>query len=113
MSQIEQVDSACKCVDATLPAFPIIISEWERNSREVIRVELDQFGGHFIINARVWFRAEKDLRLTKVGLALSTRHLPQLAAALANALATARHFNLVEETARKARWRHTDSRQSQ
>lgn len=38
------------------PAFPIIIAEWDRNSREIIRVALDRYKGRLTINARVWYR---------------------------------------------------------
>jgi hypothetical protein len=42
----------------TLPAqeFPIIVAEWPRNQREIIRVALDQYNGRHPVNARIWYR---------------------------------------------------------
>ncbi len=52
-----------------------MIAEWDRNSREVIRVALDKYNGrHTIINARVWYRDGGEFKPGKAGmtLALST-----------------------------------------
>jgi hypothetical protein len=67
-----------------------LIAEWPRNAREVIRIRLDTFNGHDIVDLRTWFRAEDgSLRPGRAGLTLSTRHLPALADALTKALASA------------------------
>lgn len=81
-----------------LPTFPHVIAEWDRNSREVVRVALDQYQGRYTINARVWFRAEGgELRPGKSGMTLSVKHLPAMADALAKALERAIELGLVEE----------------
>jgi hypothetical protein len=81
-----------------LPTFPHVIAEWDRNSREVVRVALDQYQGRYTINARVWFRADDDtLRPGKSGMTLSVKHLPAMADALGKALARAIELGLVEE----------------
>jgi len=69
----------------TIPDLPIIIAEWDRNAREIIRVALDQYRGKYLINARVWYRAGNELRPTKAGLTLSLRHLPMLIEAFTKA----------------------------
>jgi hypothetical protein len=39
------------------PDFPIIISEWDRNSRERVRVVLDRYNGHNIVSLKNLYRA--------------------------------------------------------
>jgi hypothetical protein len=79
-------------------AFPIVIAEWDRNSREVVRVALDQYNGRHTINARVWYHDDNDvLKPGKTGITLAVKHLPALADALGKALAAARDLGLTEE----------------
>jgi hypothetical protein len=78
------------------PSFPIIIAEWDRNSREIIRVALDLYNGRHTINARVWYRDGDDVKPSKSGLTLSVTHLPALAEAIGRALASARDLGLIE-----------------
>jgi hypothetical protein len=59
-------------------AFPITIAEWDRNSREIVRVALDQYNGHS-------------------GVTLAVQHLPALADAIGKALARAIKLGLVAE----------------
>lgn len=81
------------------PAFPLVIAEWDRNSREVVRVALDQYQGRHTINVRVWFRADDgDLRPGKSGMTLSVKHLPAMADALGKALERAIELGLIEDT---------------
>jgi hypothetical protein len=91
-------DSPEKVPNGVPPAFPIVVAEWSRNKRDVIRVTLDEYNGRKIVNCRTWWRNDDgDLRPGKSGLALSVRHLPALAGALAAALARARELGLIEE----------------
>ena len=80
-----------------LPTFPAIVAQWDRNTREVIRVELAEYNGRPTINVRVWYRDGQELRPTKSGLTLSLKHLPTLASALAVALANAESLGLLSE----------------
>src|SRR6266702_4403810 len=34
------------------PGFPVVIAEWPRNDREIVRVALDRFNGRFTIDLR-------------------------------------------------------------
>lgn len=81
-----------------MSASLIIIAEWPKNEREVVRVALDEFNGHSIVNARLWFRAEDGgLRPGKQGFAIGIRRLPALASALNRALAVAIEQGLLKE----------------
>lgn len=75
-----------------------IIAEWPKNDRENVRVALDEFNGHPVVSARLWFRADDgSMRPGKSGLAIGVRHLPALAKALNDALALATDKGLVTD----------------
>jgi hypothetical protein len=76
----------------------LVVAEWDRNSREVVRVALDQFKRHRTVSARIWYRAGIEIKLGKGGLTLGLKHLPALADALAKALAQARELGLLDDT---------------
>ncbi len=82
--------------DAT-HTFPRIISQWDRNKREVIRVELDHYNGRHIVGIRVWYRDGDDLKPSRTGLTVSVKHLAPLATALAVALNVAQDAGLLDE----------------
>jgi hypothetical protein len=81
-----------KSVSGTLanrpaPAFPIIIAEWRRNTREIVCIALDRFNNRKTIDIRAWWRdSEGNWRPGRSGLTLAVKHLPDLAEGLANAL---------------------------
>lgn len=59
---------------------PVIIP---KNSREEIRVSMDEYQGHQLVSLRVWFEADDgEMRPSKKGLAFRVDLLPQVAAAL-------------------------------
>jgi transcriptional coactivator p15 (PC4) len=79
------------------PGFPMVIAEWPRNSRELVRVSLDRFNNRETIDIRSWWQdAEGDWRPGRSGLTLAVKHLPALADGLAEALGRARALGLVE-----------------
>lgn len=80
---------------SNLPAFPIIIAEWDRNKREVIRVALDQYNGQCTVNVRVWYR--DALKPSRTGITLSVKHLAPLATALSLALDAAQNAGLIDD----------------
>lgn len=54
-----------------------------KNSREELRVSLDTFKGHSLINLRIWYLSrDGDMRPTKKGIAMRTDTLPEVIAAL-------------------------------
>ena len=76
--------------------FPITVAEWPRNSREVIRVALDQYGGRYTINVRVWWcDSDGTLKPGRAGIALSVKHLEPLARGLSEAVEKAREVGLL------------------
>lgn len=84
------------------PAFPVVIAEWPRNHREVVRVTLDRYNERHLIAVRSWFRDEAgELRPSRSGITLSVKHLPGLAAGLASALERARQLGLIEAEAQQ------------
>lgn len=68
------------------PALPVVVAEWPRNAREIVRVTLDTFKGSATINAPVWYRTPTgDVRPGNQGLTLGLGHLPRLTDAFADA----------------------------
>jgi hypothetical protein len=82
---------------APKPEFPLVIAEWDRNSREVVRVALDQYNGRHTINARVWYRDGDEVKPSKSGITLAVKHLPALADAIGKALDRAGLLGLLND----------------
>jgi hypothetical protein len=82
---------------ANPPTLPLVVAEWDRNAREVIRVALDQFSGRHTINLRVWYREGGSLKPGKSGITLSLGHLPALTEAMGKALGAARELGLITD----------------
>src|SRR6478609_5766832 len=83
--------------DSSATAYPIVIAEWQRNSREIIRIALDQYKGRDIVDARAWWRNEDgNWRPGRNGLTLSLKHLPSLAEGLGDAVRRARQLGIIE-----------------
>jgi hypothetical protein len=76
--------------------YPIIIAEWDRNKREVVRVVLDRYNGRHTVNVRIWYHDDGGLKPSKTGITLSVKHLPALADALAKAERQARERSLLD-----------------
>lgn len=75
---------------------PLVIAEFDRNSRERIRITLDRYGGRDTIDIRCWYRDGDQWKPTKQGVTTQVGNLPTLAAGLAAALARAVELGLVE-----------------
>ena len=61
----------------------IIIAEFQKNSRETIRVAVGSYRGHKLVHIRAWVAKEGgDLIPTKSGIAIRLAILPDLVAAL-------------------------------
>src|SRR5262249_22249346 len=60
------------------------LARFDKNSREEVRVSVDDFQGRKIINLRVWYRDQKDgeMKPGNKGLALSVELYRDLAAAV-------------------------------
>ena len=74
----------------------VIVSTWPKNGREWLMVRLDLYKSHAVIDARNWYAgANGELKPGRSGLTLTIKHLPQLADALAKALALATERGLI------------------
>ncbi len=73
----------------------IIIAEWAKNQRETLRIRLDTYQGRAIIDCRCWYDDGGTLKPGRAGLTISTRHLPQFAAALGKAAEIATASDLI------------------
>jgi hypothetical protein len=86
--------------DKPATVYPIIVAEWQRNSREIVRVALDRFNNRETIDIRSWWQdSEGNWRPGRGGLTLAVKHLPALAEGLADALQRARALGLIESNA--------------
>jgi hypothetical protein len=80
-------------------ALPIIVGEWRRNGREVVRVTLGKYQSNHTIDIRLWYAAEDGtMRAGNKGITLAAgKHLRQLATALAEAERRAGELGLLTE----------------
>ena len=77
--------------------LPVVIAEWDRNAREIVRVALDHYQGRHTIDVRTWFRDGDDqVKPSRSGITLAVKHLPALADALGKALIAARELGLLD-----------------
>lgn len=73
------------------------IATIQKNKREAIHVLLDEFNGHDIFNARVFYEAQDGtMRPGKAGVAFAVAKLPEFAQAVQKALTEAQRRGLVE-----------------
>jgi hypothetical protein len=87
--------------EGNVDRFPIIVAEWPRNSRELVRIAIDRFNNRFTIDMRSWWQdTDGTFRPSRRGLTLAVEHLPKLADALDKALHRAETLGLVGPAAR-------------
>jgi hypothetical protein len=78
--------------------FPIVITEWNRSAREVIRITLDRYSGRDIIDIRTWYADGDTFKPGKSGISVAIKHLQPMAEGLTVALAKARELGLIDST---------------
>jgi hypothetical protein len=77
--------------------FPINIAAWPRNSRDIVRIDLNRFKGRFTIEVRVWWKdSGGQFKPSRDGITFGVEHLPHLAEGVVAALRRAEQFGLVE-----------------
>lgn len=77
--------------------LPHTVAEWQKNTRETIRVTLSQYQGRAIIDCRQWYSGnDGELKPSPKGLSLAVSHLPALADAIGKAMDLARKHGFVE-----------------
>lgn len=64
---------------------PKVVAQWNKNKRDVVRVMLDEYGGHDLISIRVWYRNDGELRPSPKGISMEVVHLPKLVKAIKKA----------------------------
>jgi hypothetical protein len=72
-----------------------VIRDIEKNSREIVRVELDEYQGKQLVSARVWFRDGDTVKPSSKGLSIDVKHLPALRQAIDDAEAAAHAAGLL------------------
>jgi hypothetical protein len=76
--------------------LPVVIDQWERSNREVIRVQLTEFNGTKLIEARIFHQQYGgEFVRTFKGLSLGLKHFPRLLKALNDAEIVAVKLNLM------------------
>ena len=83
---------------------PQLIAIIEKNKRDEIRIALDQFKGHHLVDVRVFADpyAREERVATKKGVSLAIAKLPELVAALQEAEREARAAGLLEDESEPA-----------
>jgi hypothetical protein len=67
-------------------ALPIVVAEWQRNERELIRIMLSKFRDRISIDLRVWFRTERgEPRTSRRGISLRLTEISDIRAGLRKA----------------------------
>jgi hypothetical protein len=80
-------------------AEPVEIAKfWKNRNGELIRIALENYEGKNLLDVRVYFTAgDGRVCASKKGVSLSVLRLPELAAAINKALATAFDLGLIEK----------------
>jgi hypothetical protein len=85
-------------VSAASPKLPVVVAQWDRNARQVVRVTVDHYKGCDTIDLRGWYHDPKGgFKPTPSGLTLAIWHLPALIDALTKALDVANELGLQTE----------------
>ena len=77
----------------------ILIAAIPKNAIEELRVELTEYRGHHLVQARIWANydsATTPKRPTRKGFALTVERLPDLIAALKDAERRARDLGMLD-----------------
>ena len=81
-------------------AFPILVAEWPRGKREVLRIMLSKFRGHISIDERVWFGTERgELQPSRRGISLRLTEISDIRKGLRKAHKAAVELGLIEQEA--------------
>jgi hypothetical protein len=76
--------------------LPVTVAEFRKNSRESVRVAIEDFKGTICVSVRVFYEAaDGDMRPGRSGIGMAVKHLPSLADAISAALVTARARGLL------------------
>ena len=78
-----------------------LITEFEKNSQEVIRVQLREFRGHQLLDVRVFYHPEEggEVRPSKKGISVSAELVPKIRAAIEEAEKALREAGVLDDDA--------------
>jgi hypothetical protein len=77
---------------------PVVIGELQKNRRERLRIALDEWQGHRLVDLRITTQLAESADVwspTKKGVSINVAHLPALVRALTVAEAKARELGLI------------------
>lgn len=57
---------------------PRVVYSFTKNTREQVRATLTEFGGHDVLDLRVWVGQGDEARATRKGLTVRVEDLPEL-----------------------------------
>ncbi len=79
-----------------LPLEPVVIGEFEKNSKEIFRVSLQNYAGNDVLNLRIFYRdSNGDWKPSKDGITIRATQFPQLASLLADAGKALRELEVI------------------
>ena len=79
-------------------ALPVIVSEWQKNTRETVRISLSTYQRRQTIDCRLWYDSGEGIQKpSPKGLTLALAHLPALADGIAKALQIAIENGLIND----------------
>lgn len=79
-----------------LPQEAVVIGEFEKNSKEVVRVSLQQYAGNDLLQIRSFYRdSNGDWKPGNNGISIRAEKFPQLAALLSEAGKALKEFEVI------------------
>jgi Transcriptional Coactivator p15 (PC4) len=75
----------------------ITIAEWPRNTRgQTNRAQMRTYGGHRLFDLRIWWHGDDDVMHPGKGFSCRVKDLPQVAAAVAEAMERAQALGFLD-----------------
>lgn len=72
----------------------VVVAEWIKNAKEIVRVMLQVHRGENVVSIRAWYRsADGELCAGRNGINLRLKHLPKLSKAIKEARKLAADFS--------------------
>ena len=82
-------------MSAVLPTEPFVVGEFEKNSKEVVRVTLHQYAGNDLIGIRAYYEDKSGEVKPGKGINIRVEQFPHLASLLADAGAKLKEMGLL------------------
>ncbi|HUG71747.1 MAG TPA: transcriptional coactivator p15/PC4 family protein [Pirellulaceae bacterium] len=82
-------------MNAVLPTEPHVVGEFEKNSKEVVRVTLHQYAGNDLVGIRAYYEDKDGNFKPGKGINIRVEQFPHLASLLAEAGAKLKELKLI------------------